>query len=92
MAKIGQTALLCAIEVQNGVIERTQGCRRKGGSSFAWGDVVEESDGDLMGGGVNIAARLEAVCEPGGVCLSGAAYEQVRDRLKEPLAISARRH
>ena len=37
-----------------------------------------------MGDGVNIAARLEAVCEPGGVCLSGAAYEQVRDRLKEP--------
>ena len=47
------------------------------------GDVVEESDGDLMGDGVNIAARLEAVCEPGGVCLSGAAYEQVRDRVKE---------
>ena len=36
-----------------------------------------------MGDGVNIAARLEGVCEPGGVCLSGAAYEQVRDRLKE---------
>ena len=47
------------------------------------GDVVEESDGDLMGDGVNIAARLEGICEPGGVCLSGAAYEQVRDRLKE---------
>ena len=33
------------------------------------GDVVEESDGDLMGDGVNIAARLEGICEPGGyVC------------------------
>src|SRR6202020_1127209 len=48
------------------------------------GDVVEESDGDLMGDGVNIAARLESICEPGDVCLSQAAYEQVRDRLKEP--------
>ena len=47
------------------------------------GDVVEEGDGDLMGDGVNIAARLEGVCEPGGVCLSGAAYEQVRDKVKE---------
>jgi TolB-like protein/cytochrome c-type biogenesis protein CcmH/NrfG len=47
------------------------------------GDVVEESDGDLMGEGVNIAVRVEGICKPGGVCLSGAAYEQVRDRVKE---------
>src|SRR5271169_6193655 len=47
------------------------------------GDVVEESDGDLMGDGVNIAARLEGVASPGGVCLSEDAYRQVRDRLKE---------
>ena len=47
------------------------------------GDVVEESDGDLMGDGVNIAARLETVCEPGGICLSEDAYRQVRDKLKE---------
>ena len=47
------------------------------------GDVVEESDGDLMGEGVNIAARLEGICEPGTVCLSGAAYDQVRDRVRE---------
>jgi class 3 adenylate cyclase len=39
------------------------------------GDVVEESDGDLMGDGVNIAARLESICEPGGLCVSGAAHE-----------------
>ena len=47
------------------------------------GDVVEESDGDLMGDGVNIAARLEGICEPGAICLSSAAYEQVRDRIIE---------
>jgi adenylate cyclase len=47
------------------------------------GDVVEESDGDLMGDGVNIAARLEGIADPGGICLSEDAYRQVRDRLKE---------
>ena len=38
------------------------------------GDVVEESDGDLMGDGVNIAARLEGVASPGAICLSEQAY------------------
>ena len=45
------------------------------------GDVVEESDGDLMGDGVNIAARLEGVAQPGAICLSEDAYRQVRSRL-----------
>src|SRR6202140_519362 len=45
------------------------------------GDVVEESDGDLMGDGVNIAARLEGIAKPGAVCLSEDAYRQVRTRL-----------
>jgi adenylate cyclase len=38
------------------------------------GDVVEESDGDLMGDGVNIAARLEGIAQPGAICLSEQAY------------------
>jgi class 3 adenylate cyclase len=42
------------------------------------GDVVEESDGDLMGDGVNVAARLEGICEPGQICLSEDAYRQVK--------------
>src|SRR5246500_1554072 len=45
------------------------------------GDVVEESDGDLMGDGVNIAARLESVAKPGAICLSEDAYRQVSSRL-----------
>ena len=45
------------------------------------GDVVEESDGDLMGDGVNIAARLEGIAEPGAICLSEDAYRQVKGRL-----------
>jgi adenylate cyclase len=45
------------------------------------GDVVEESDGDLMGDGVNIAARLEGIAGPGAICLSEDAYRQVSGRL-----------
>jgi adenylate cyclase len=81
-------AVRCAIEVQNGLIERNAGVPEDRRIQFRVGihvgDVVEESDGDLMGDGVNIAARLEGICEPGGVCLSSAAYEQVRDRVKQP--------
>jgi adenylate cyclase len=43
--------------------------------------VVEESDGDLMGDGINIAARLEGVAKPGAICLSEDAYRQVKGRL-----------
>src|SRR5271168_2365424 len=79
-------AVRCAIEVQNGLMERNAGVPPDRRIEFRvgvhLGDVVEEADGDLMGDGVNIAARLESICEPGGVCLSGAAYEQVRDKLK----------
>jgi adenylate cyclase len=77
----------CAMEVQHAMVERNAGVAPEKRIEFRigihLGDVVEEADGDLMGDGVNIAARLEGVCEPGGLCLSGAAYEQVRDRVKE---------
>ncbi len=80
-------AVRCAIEVQNGMIERNAGVPPDRRIEFRigihLGDVVEESDGDLMGDGINVAARLEGVAEPNGICLSGAAYEQVRDKLKE---------
>jgi adenylate cyclase len=80
-------AARCAIEVQNGMSERNAGLPPDRRIEFRigihLGDVVEESDGDLMGDGVNIAARLEGVAAPGGICLSEDAYRQVRDRLKE---------
>ena len=50
------------------------------------GDVVEERDGDLMGDGVNIAARLQGVAKPGGICISDDAFRQVKGRLD--LAVS----
>jgi adenylate cyclase len=78
-------AVRCAIEVQNGLIERNAGLPAERRIEFRvgihLGDVVEESDGDLMGDGVNIAARLEGICEPGAICLSEDAYRQVKGRL-----------
>ncbi len=83
-------AARCAIEIQNGMVERNAGLPPERRIEFRigihLGDVVEEADGDLMGDGVNIAARLEGIAEPGGVCLSNAAYEQVRDKVKERYA------
>ena len=80
-------AVRCAIEIQNGMVERNAGLPPERRIEFRvgihLGDVVEESDGDLMGDGVNVAARLEGICEPGGVCLSEDAWRQVRDRVKE---------
>ena len=83
-------AVRCAIEVQNGMVERNVGLPPERRIEFRigihLGDVVEESDGDLMGDGVNIAARLEGIAKPGTICLSEDAYRQVRARLD--LAVS----
>ena len=79
-------AVRCAIEVQTGLIERNAGVPPEKRIEFRVGihvgDVVEESDGDLMGDGVNIAARLEGVAKPGAICLSEQAYRQVKGRLE----------
>jgi adenylate cyclase len=78
-------AARCAIEVQNGMIERNAGLPLDRRIEFRIGihvgDVVEEKDGDLMGESVNIAARLESICKPGAICLSEDAYRQVKGRL-----------
>jgi TolB-like protein/class 3 adenylate cyclase/Flp pilus assembly protein TadD len=78
-------AVRCAIELQHGLAERNAGLPPERRIEFRvgihLGDVVEESDGDLMGDGVNIAARLEGIAKPGAICLSEDAYRQVKGRL-----------
>jgi len=78
-------AVRCAIELQHGLAERNAGLPTERRIDFRvgihLGDVVEESDGDLMGDGVNIAARLEGIAKPGAICLSEDAYRQVKGRL-----------
>jgi adenylate cyclase len=78
-------AVNCAIEVQRAMVERnaevTPDKRIEFRVGIHLGDVVEESDGDLMGDGVNIASRLEGVANPGTICLSEDAYRQVSGRL-----------
>jgi len=77
-------AVRCAVEIQRGMAERNaalpEGRRIEFRIGVNLGDVILD-DGDIFGDGVNIAARLEALAEPGGICLGGAAHEQVRDRL-----------
>jgi adenylate cyclase len=78
-------AVRCALEVQHAMVERNVGVAPDKRIDFRigihLGDVVEESDGDLIGDGVNIAARLEGIAGPGAICLSEDAHRQVSGRL-----------
>jgi adenylate cyclase len=78
-------AVRCALEVQTTMIERNAGVAEDKRIVFRIGihvgDVVEETDGDLMGDGVNVAARLESIAKPGAIYLSEDAYRQVKSRL-----------
>src|SRR5215469_1550022 len=77
-------ATRCAIEIQRGMMERNapvpQDKRLELRIGIHVGDIIIE-EGDIFGDGVNVAARLEAVAEPGGICISDDAFRQVRDKL-----------
>jgi TolB-like protein/class 3 adenylate cyclase len=78
-------ALQCAVEMQHGMHERNGDLPRDERMEFRVGinvgDIIIEG-GDIFGDGVNVAARLESIAEPGGICVSDDAYRQVRDKLK----------
>jgi adenylate cyclase len=78
-------AVRCAVELQRQMAGQNAGMAADKQINFRiginLGDVVVESDGDLMGDGVNVAARLESIASPGGICLSRAAYDQVRGKI-----------
>ena len=77
-------AVRCAVAVQQQMAERKraqeQGKRIEFRVGINVGDIIIDGD-DIYGDGVNIAARLEGLAEPGGVCISGRVYEDVRDKL-----------
>jgi adenylate cyclase len=77
-------AVACAVAVQRGMAERNAGTPENQRIVFRvgvnLGDVIVE-DGDIHGDGVNVAARLEALAEPGGVCVSGTVRDHIGDRL-----------
>jgi adenylate cyclase len=77
-------AVRCAAEVQRGMLDRdrelTEESRIRFRIGVNLGDIIID-EGDIFGDGVNVAARLEALAEPGGICVSGTVHDQIRDRL-----------
>jgi TolB-like protein/class 3 adenylate cyclase/tetratricopeptide (TPR) repeat protein len=88
-------AVACAVAVQRGVAARQAAVAPQRGIVFRiginLGDVVVEGE-DLLGDGVNVAARLEQLCEPGGVMLSGTAYDHLQGKLDLPLEFAGEQH
>jgi adenylate cyclase len=77
-------AVRCAVEVQRGMLDREAEIEESRRIRFRvginLGDIIAD-DGDIFGDGVNVAARLEGLAEPGGVCISGTVRDHIGDRL-----------
>ena len=77
-------AVRCAVELQNAMATSTAGVEEDRRIAFRigvnLGDIIIDGD-DIFGDGVNIAARLEAIAEPGGLCVSQAVYDSVRGKI-----------
>jgi len=80
-------AARCAVEMQRGMIDRNAGVPDARRIAFRigvnLGDIIADGR-DIYGDGVNIAARLEALAEPGGICISRVVRDQIRDKLRYP--------
>lgn len=77
-------AVRCAVDIQRGMAERNDGAPLDERIEFRIGinvgDIIFDGD-DIFGDGVNVAARLEALADPGGIMVSGVVHDQVRDKL-----------
>jgi adenylate cyclase len=80
-------AVRCAVEIQRAMIERNADVKNDNRIEFRigvhQGDIIVDDD-DIHGDGVNIAARLEALSEPGAMCISGRVHEDVHGKLEIP--------
>ena len=80
-------AVRTAVEVQDALARRNEVLSEDRRMLFRIGvnldDVIEQADGSIYGGGVNVAARLEALAEPGGICVSASAFERVKGKLDQ---------
>ena len=78
-------ALRCAVDFQERMARRNRDMAASRALLYRiginLGDVIVEEDGDIFGDGVNVAARLESIADPGGICVSAAVRDQVADRL-----------
>ncbi|HZS83220.1 MAG TPA: SUMF1/EgtB/PvdO family nonheme iron enzyme [Stellaceae bacterium] len=78
-------AVRCAVVVQQSMVGRNAALAREQWIQFRvginLGDIIIDADGDVYGDGVNIAARLETLAEPGGINISGGVYEQIKHKL-----------
>src|SRR6185295_15905355 len=88
-------AVRCAVAIQRGLAARgaelREGARLEFRIGVNLGDVIVE-DGDLYGDGVNVAARLQHFAEPGGVLISGTAYDQLQGKLDVTLMFAGDQH
>ena len=77
-------AVRCAVDIQRGMVERNADVPADKRIQFRIGinvgDIIIDGD-DIFGDGVNVAARLEALADPGGIMVSGVVHDQVRDKL-----------
>ena len=77
-------AVRCAVEIQRAMLDHEADVAEDGRIRFRiginLGDIIAEGD-DIFGDGVNVAARLEVLAEPGGVCISRVVRDQIRDKL-----------
>jgi TolB-like protein/class 3 adenylate cyclase len=78
-------AVECAVAVQAVMAKRNAGVPADGRMLFRiginLGDVLVQSDNDILGDSINVASRLEGIAEPGGICLSASAYDHVRGKV-----------
>jgi adenylate cyclase len=82
------TAVRCALAIQTALVQRNASAAAERRILLRIGlhlGDVEVRDGDVFGDGVNIAARVEPLAEPGGICLTGPVVDQIRNKIEQPL-------